>query len=182
MLILPMPLVAFRPRSKRTGAVPHLVATGISFHALQSFQSLDLTGLDLFALDQYHPAAVYLERARRLQPEDLPTLDILGKAYWRAKDYSGVTTVFGRIMAINPGSAEAHFMLGLAYGVKFREEDARKELEATLAADPKYPGVHSSLGPIDWQQHDVPQVATEFRQELSRYPNDPVSNYMTPAH
>ncbi len=44
-----------------------------------TFQSLDLTGLDLFALDRYHEAAVYLERASQADPKDLPTLDILGE-------------------------------------------------------------------------------------------------------
>lgn len=143
-----------------------------------TFQALDITGLDLFALDRYPEAIVYLERASQLQPNDLPTLDVLGKAYWRAKNYSGVTTVFDRIMAINPDSPEAHFMLGLADDVMSKEDDALKEFQTVLAEDPNYPGVHSSLGLIDWRQHQVPQAMAEFQQELSRYPNDPVSNYM----
>jgi Flp pilus assembly protein TadD len=143
-----------------------------------TFQSLDLTGLDFFALDQYRAAAVYLERASRLQPGDIPTLDILGKAYWRAKDYSGVTQVFNRIMAINPDSPEAHFMLGLAYDTEYKEEEARKEFQAVLTSEPNYPGVHSSLGLIAWRQHRVQEALDEFNQELIRYPNDPVSNYM----
>ncbi len=143
-----------------------------------TFQSLDLTGIDLFALDRYQESAEYLERASQLQPRDIPTLDILGKAYWRAKNYSGVTQVFDRIMAVNPGSPEAHFMLGLAYDVESKEEDAYKEFQAALVADPNYPGVHSSLGLIDWRLHEVPQAKSEFQQELARYPNDPVSNYM----
>ena len=146
--------------------------------ATPTFQSLDLTGIDLFALDRYTESAVYLERASQLQPQDIPTLDILGKAYWRAKNYSGVTQVFNRIMAINPGSPEAHFMLGLAYDTTSREDDAYKEFQAALAADPNYPGVHSSLGLIDWRLHKVPQAKAEFQQELARYPNDPISNYM----
>ena len=143
-----------------------------------TFQALELTGLDLFALDRYPEAIVYLERANHLQPDDLPTLDILGKAYWRAKNYSGVTTVFDRIMAINPNSPEAHFMLGLADDVMSKEDDAFKEFQTVLAEDPNYPGVHSSLGLIYWRQYQVPQAMKEFQQELSRYPNDPVSNYM----
>ena len=146
--------------------------------ATPTFQSLDLTGIDLFALDRYAESAVYLERASRLQPDDIPTLDILGKAYWRTKNYAGVTNVFNQIMAVNPGSPEAHFMLGLAYDVMSKEEDAYKEFQAALTADPNYPGVHSSLGLIDWRLHEVPQAKAEFQQELARYPNDPVSNYM----
>ncbi len=143
-----------------------------------TFQSLDLTGLDLFALDRYKEAADYLERASHLQPKDLPTLDILGQAYWRAKDRPGVTQVFDRIMSINPESSESHFMMGLAYDLMYQEGDASKEFQAVLAADPNYPAVHSSLGLIDYREHKVPEAEAEFKQELSRNPRDPVSNYM----
>lgn len=143
-----------------------------------TFQSLDLTGLDLFALDQYAKAATYLERASQLQPGDLPTLDILGKAYWRAKNYSGVTGVFKRVMEISPDSAEAHYMLGLAYDVMYQEQNAFKEFQAALAADPNFPAVHSSLGLINYRQHKVPEAEAQFKQELSRNPQDPISNYM----
>jgi Flp pilus assembly protein TadD len=146
--------------------------------ATPTFQSLDLTGLDLFALDQFSAAADYLDRASRLQPDDLPTLDILGKAYWRAKNYSGVTRVFNRIMAIDPNSPEAHFMLGMAYDIEYEEPKASKEFQAALAADPNFPAVHSSLGLIDYREHNVPDAEAEFKQELSRNPNDPISNYM----
>jgi tetratricopeptide (TPR) repeat protein len=141
-----------------------------------SFQALDLTGLDLFALDRYREASAYLERALQLQPNDLPTLDMLGKAYWRANDYPNVTRVFTRIMAVNPNSAEAHFMLGLAYDQMSQEDNALKEFQAALAADPTYPGVHTNLGLLDWRAHDLERAAVEFQQELSRYPTDPVAN------
>jgi tetratricopeptide (TPR) repeat protein len=146
--------------------------------ATPTFQSLNLTGLTLFALDQYSSAAVYLERASRLQPDDLPTLDILGKAYWRGKNRSGVTRVFDRIMAIDPNSVEAHFMMGLAYDLMYEEPQAAKEFQAVLATDPNYPSVHSSLGLIDYREHNVAGAEHEFQQELSRYPDDPISNYM----
>jgi tetratricopeptide (TPR) repeat protein len=143
-----------------------------------TFQSLNLTGLALFALDRFSAAADYLERASKLQPDDIPTLDILGKAYWRAKNYSGVTQVFNRIMAIDPDSPEAHFMLGMAYDVKYEENAAFKEFQAVLTADPKFPAVHSSLGLINYREHKVPEAEAEFKQELSQNSNDPISNYM----
>lgn len=146
--------------------------------ATPTFQSLDLAGLDLFALNRFSAAAGYLERASRLQPDDLPTLDILGKAYWRTKNYKGVTQVFDRIMAIDPNSPEAHFMLGMAYDIEYEEQKAFDEFQAALAADPNFPAVHSSLGLIDYREHKVPEAVAEFKQELARNPQDPVSNYM----
>ncbi|MGC1781419.1 MAG: tetratricopeptide repeat protein [Acidobacteriaceae bacterium] len=167
--------VAYFRAHRYKDALPYLEALS---KAMPTFQALDLTGLDLFALDRYKQAIVYLEQASMKQPSDLPTLDVLGKAYWRTKNYSGVTKVFDRIMAVNPGSPEAHFMMGLAYDVLSKEDDAFKEFQAVLAEDPNYPGVHSSLGLIDFREHKVPQALDEFKQELTRYPNDPVSNYM----
>jgi Flp pilus assembly protein TadD len=79
------------------------------------FQILDLSGLCLFALDRYAEAARYLERANQADPSDLETLDILGKAYLRMKDYKALTSVFARVMKLNPNSAPAHIMMGTAY-------------------------------------------------------------------
>lgn len=146
--------------------------------ATPTFQSLDLAGLDLFALDRFGAATDYLERASELQPDDLPTLDVLGKAYWRTKNYAGVTRVFNRIMTIDPNSPEAHFMLGMAYDIEYQEPKAFAEFQAALAADPNFPAVHSSLGLIDYREHKVHEAEAEFQRELSRNPQDPVSNYM----
>jgi hypothetical protein len=44
------------------------------------FQIVDLAGLSLFALDRYPETAEYLEHANRVQPSDLETLDMPGKA------------------------------------------------------------------------------------------------------
>lgn len=142
------------------------------------FQPLYLTGLDLFALNNYKASAIYLGRASQLRPNDLSTLDILGRAYWRMKDYSGVVKVFDRIMAVNPNSPEAHFMLGLAYDIAYREKDATRQFEAVLAEDPTYPGAHRSLGIIYWREHKLQVAIEQFRKELSHYPDDPISNYM----
>jgi Flp pilus assembly protein TadD len=141
-----------------------------------SFQVLEVTGLDAFALDRYDVAAHYLEAAHRAQPNDLETLDMLGKAYLRTNNYAGIRDVFGQIMAINPNSAAAHAMMGMAYDKLYREEDAIREFEAAGAADPTYPGIHTGLGVIYWRNHNFDAAEREFRQELSRYPQDPIAN------
>lgn len=143
-----------------------------------NFQLLYLTGLDLFALNEYKASASYLERASRLRPNDLSVLDVLGRAYWRVKNYSGVIKAFDRIMTVNPHSPEAHFMLGLAYDIAYREKDATRQFEAVLAEDPNYPGVHRSLGIIDWREHRISAAKEQFHKELIHHPNDPISNYM----
>jgi Flp pilus assembly protein TadD len=141
-----------------------------------SFQVLEVAGLDAFALDRYEVAARYLEAAHRAQPNDLETLDMLGKAYLRTKNYAGIRDVFGQIMAINPNSAAAHAMMAMAYDKLYREEDAIREFEAAGAVDPTYPGIHTGLGVIYWRNENLDAAEREFRQELSRYPQDPIAN------
>ena len=135
-----------------------------------SFQVLELAGLDAFALDRYELAAHYLEAAHRAQPNDLETLDMLGKAYLRTKNYSGIRDVFRQIMAINPDSAAAHAMMAMAYDKLYREEDAIREFEAARVSDPTYPGIHTGLGVIYWRNDNLDAAEREFREELSRYP------------
>ena len=141
-----------------------------------SFLVLELAGLDAFALDRYEVAAHYLEAAHRAQPNDVETLDMLGKAYLRTKNYSGITDVFRQIMALNPDSAAAHTMMAMAYDKLYREEDAIREFEAARAADPTYPGIHTGLGVIYWRNDNLDAAEREFRDELSRYPQDPIAN------
>jgi tetratricopeptide (TPR) repeat protein len=140
------------------------------------FQSLSLTGLDLFALDRFDEAAGYLEKAHKLQPNDLQTLDMLGKAYLRVKNYSGVTNVFQQIMTINPNSAAAHVMMAMADDNLYREDDAIREFEAAAKADPKYPGIHAGLGTIYFRNDNIDAADREVRQELALYPTDPIAN------
>jgi Flp pilus assembly protein TadD len=141
-----------------------------------SFQAAELAGLDAFALDRYADAARYLAAAHGFEPNDLETLDMLGKAYLRTKNYSGVTEVFQQIMAIQPDSAAAHTMMAMAYDKLYREQDAIKEFEAARASDPTYPGIHTGLGIIYWRNDNLDAAEREFREELKRYPTDPIAN------
>jgi Flp pilus assembly protein TadD len=147
-----------------------------SARSMPSFQILELAGLDAFALDRYDTAAHYLEAAHRAQPNDLQTLDMLGKAYLRTKNYTGIRDVFRQIMALDPESAAAHTLMAMAYDKLYREQDAIHEFEAARAADPTYPGIHTGLGVIYWRNDNLDAAEREFREELSRYPQDPIAN------
>jgi Flp pilus assembly protein TadD len=155
---------------------PALPLLESSAREMPSFQLLEIAGLDAFALDRYDVAARYLEAAHRAQPADLPTLDMLGKAYLRSGNYAGVRDVFGQIMAIDPNSAAAHAMMAMAYDKLYQEEDAIREFEAARAVNPTYPGIHTGLGVIYWRNHNFDAAEREFREELSHDPQDPIAN------
>lgn len=144
--------------------------------ASPTFQSLDLTGLDLFALGRYEEAAAMLNKASALDPRDLPTLDTLGKAYIRTRNFKGLNDVFQRVMAIDPDSAEAHALMGVADDNLFKEDEALKEFQAALKANPLYPGAHTSMGIVYWRNDNLDAAESEFALELQHYPKDPVAN------
>lgn len=144
--------------------------------APSDFQLADLLGLSYFGLDRYTEAAKYLDLASNLQPADLPTLYMLGQARLRCEDYKAVTTVFARIMDIDPHSAEAHVMMGTAYDKTFQQSKALQEYLAAEQANPDFPGVHSGLGLLYWKQNDVEHAEAEFHEELKRFSSDAVSN------
>ena len=62
------------------------------------------------------------------------------------KDYKALTSVFARIMHVNPNSASAHIMMGTAYDQMSQRADAIQEYQAAEKADPDFMGVHSCLG------------------------------------
>ena len=161
-------------RAKRYGeALPLLERSAADTRTYQAFA---LAGFDLFALDRYAEAVPYLEKAHALKPREPETLDMLGKAYLRTKNYAGMSEVFRQMMETNPASPEAHAMLAMAYDKLYREDDAIREFQAALAADANYPGIHTGLGVIYWRNDQLPQAEHEFREELSRHPEDPVAN------
>lgn len=165
-------LVYFRAKQYRL-ALPLLEVYAASE---QSFQALDLTGIDLFALDRFQESIHYLELAHTLQPTDMQTLDLLGKAYLRTKNYAAVTHIFEQVMAIDPDSAAAHCMMGMAYDKLFREQEAIQEFKAAEKNDPEYPGIHTGLGLIYWRNDELESAEHEFRQELAAHPTDPIAN------
>jgi tetratricopeptide (TPR) repeat protein len=165
--------VAYFRAKQYQAALPLLQAVATT---APTFQALALVGFDLFALDRYAPAEHYLQAAHALQPDDVETLDLLGKAYLRTGDYTGMSRVFAQMMAINPASPEAHAMLAMAYDKLYREADAIREFQAALAADPNYPGIHTGLGIIYWRNDQIDQAEQQFRQALAQHPDDPVAN------
>lgn len=143
-----------------------------------NFQMNDLAGLTLFALDRYREAVVYLERASHAQPKNLNTLYMAAQADLRIGNYTGLTKIFARIMAVNPNSPEAHILMGIAYDKRDMYEKALPEYLAAEKAAPNFPGVHSGLGQIYWSLGKMGPAETEFESELKRFPSDTISNCM----
>src|SRR5579863_3112115 len=114
-----------------------------------------------------HPQVCFTEHVEGFQVGwvNMETLDMLGKAYLRMKDYKALTSVFTRIMQVNPNSASAHIMMGTAYDQMSNRPEAIKEYQAAVAADPNFTGAHSGLGFEYWREGENELAEKEFRTE-----------------
>ncbi|HVM39427.1 MAG TPA: tetratricopeptide repeat protein, partial [Acidimicrobiia bacterium] len=70
-------------------------------------------GLGLLKEDNFHAAAVALERARAVEPDKGSIREALGRAYFRARRFRAARDEFARTIELNPSSDYGHFALGL---------------------------------------------------------------------
>jgi len=75
------------------------------------------------------------------------TLDQMKVGLWASRQNLWDEAIFRwrRALEFNPGSAAAHNNLAVAYELKGRWADARKEYEAALVLDPKNPDIKSNF-------------------------------------
>jgi Flp pilus assembly protein TadD len=94
-------------------------------------------GTSLLESSDPHAAAVALERARDLEPEQGSIRETLGRAYFRCGRFSDARTEFARAVEIEPVNDYAHFGLGLAL-VRLGDVDgARRHLKLAVAMRPR---------------------------------------------
>jgi Flp pilus assembly protein TadD len=78
------------------------------------------------------------------QPED-PNY-VAGKQAVEAMNWQAALDAFGKVVAKDPGNANAHNYLGYTYRKSGKLELAFKHYEEALRLDPRHRGVHEYLG------------------------------------
>ncbi len=101
--------------------------------AYRSFQD----GLALLDSGDAHAAAVALERACTIEPEQGSIREALGRAYFRSRRHRDAAVEFERAVEIDPVNDYAHFGLGLSL-LRIGERDgARRHLKLAVAMRPR---------------------------------------------
>jgi tetratricopeptide (TPR) repeat protein len=72
-----------------------------------------------------------------------------------------------RMIDGSPRSGRAHSLLGTVAWIDRRPDDARRYLEAALAADPRTPGAHQRLGLMALSEGRPEEAVRHFRRELA---------------
>ncbi len=93
-------------------------------------------GSRLLAGANPHAAAVALERARDLEPEQGSIREALGRAYFRCGRFPAAQSEFERAVEIDPVNDYAHFGLGLALLRVGDLDGARRHLKLAVAMRP----------------------------------------------
>src|SRR5216683_5373990 len=154
-----------------------------------------IVGMDYLKLGSPEKAIPFLQRALGLDPSSREARQALASAYLGQENFRSAAEEFRQIALLDSDKSEALFKLGheyldlaarLAYrgahmyresawGHRFlgdllfqrgRWEDAVKEYQKALTAEPRQPGLHTSLGQAYLHAQKLEEAETEFHLEL----------------
>lgn len=154
-----------------------------------------IVGMDYLKLGSPEKAIPYLQQALKLDPSNRDAAQALASSYLGQEDFRSAAEEFRELAAMDSDKAEAWFKLGheyldlsarlafrgarlypeSAWGHRFlgdllyqrnRWEDAVKEYQKALGADPRQPGLHTSIGQSYLKAGKLEESEKEFRSEL----------------
>jgi tetratricopeptide (TPR) repeat protein len=93
-------------------------------------------GLRLLASADVHAAAIALEQARAIEPEQGSIREALARAYFRCGRYPAAASEFDQAVQLDPVNDYAHFGLGLSLLRVGERDRARGHLKLAVAMRP----------------------------------------------
>ena len=154
-----------------------------------------IVGMDYLKLGSPEKATPFLRQALKLDPSNREARQALASCYLGQENFRSAAEEFRQVAVLDSDKSEAWFKLGheyldlaarLAYrgahlyresawGHRFlgdllfqrsRWEDAVQEYRKALSADPRQPGLHTSLGQAYLHAQKLEDAETEFHLEL----------------
>jgi glycosyltransferase involved in cell wall biosynthesis/tetratricopeptide (TPR) repeat protein len=111
-------------------------------------------------------AAAAYEALRRLQPDNVDVLQVLGRLYGRLQDWPRACTVLGELVDLEPSQTQPRVAYGRALQQAGDMAGAETQLEAVLQKNPREPDALALLGRL-WAKSQ-PQRAVECWQTLAK--------------
>lgn len=143
--------------------------------APDSYQARYLLGLCYFFNDRWTDAIDMLEPLWGQASGQLNYLYVLEHAADKAKNSALEEKAAARLVEVGEGSPEFHLLMGKAHLNRGEYDDAVKELETAVQADPKLPFVHFNLGLAYTQKQDDERARDEFHKDIALEPDVPFS-------
>ncbi len=94
-----------------------------------------------------------------------------------AGQYAEAIALLKQVIARDPASVEAHFLLGNAYANTSQLVEAAQAFKTVISLDPSNADAHSNLGVVYYRQGQLPEAAAEFELALSLSPDDAEIHY-----
>ncbi len=95
-----------------------------------------------------------------------------GLARHRAADWPGAERHYRQALALSPGLADAHHLLGLALAQQGRAQEGVAEIEAAIAANPGALAYRGNLAKLQLRLGRAAEAEAGFRALLSQQPED----------
>jgi arylsulfatase A-like enzyme/Flp pilus assembly protein TadD len=123
-------------------------------------------------------AAEYLEKAARVNPTNLESMDNLATAYLQLGRAEDAARVLQAILVQNPDHAGAHNVFGLLEIQRSRPEEARKHFERAIASSPDLAEPYVNLGLLAQNAGQAQVAASYYREFLKRANPDKHGEYI----
>ena len=124
------------------------------------------------ARSDFEGAIESLEKARRINPENLSTLTNLVALYGRLGRLEEAVNAYGAAIAIDPNYFQVHFNLGVVMASAGRVDEAESALRRASAVSPDRPEPHLEYGKILSRGGQLEAAVQEFRRALELAPDD----------
>lgn len=129
-------------------------------------------GVIELAKDQPEEAAAALDKAERLDPNNVDILYHRGQAHFLVSKNS-----YAQMFKVDPHSWRVLQVLAQASSDADRPMEAISEYEDAIKLAPRQPGLHEELGTEYWKAGKLELAETALQQELEINPNNVLARY-----
>jgi tetratricopeptide (TPR) repeat protein len=141
-----------------------------------SYQARYLVGLCYFFTERYADATSMLEPLWPQASNQLNYLYVLGIAAGKSGRPDLEQRALGNLVETGQDSAELHLLLGKAHINREEYDEAIKELELAVKANPRLPFAHFNLGIAYYKKQELARAKEEFLKDAAIEP-DVAYNY-----
>jgi Tfp pilus assembly protein PilF len=113
----------------------------------------------------------YFQRALRLDPDHLVSLENLGNAFRQQKRWEQARQTLERALAIGPENAEINYSLAMVFAQTDRPSQAYEYLKRALKYRPDYPEAINNLGVLYLRTQRRDEAVAQFQHGIQTAPD-----------
>jgi tetratricopeptide (TPR) repeat protein len=117
-------------------------------------------GVAQLADGKYDDAARSLDKAAALDPDDVDIMYHRGRAHMLVSKQ-----IYSQMYEKYPKSWRIHQVLAQSFEEQDKTEEAAREYQRAIALAPQEPGLHESLGDIEWMINDLDAAKAAYEAE-----------------